>query len=112
MEINEEAIRMLLMKHYSIHEVDTLMALLSVDVYEGLKSSLIDDYLRHIRLHSEEDTDETYRKHLDDIVGKLPESPFDTNWLECEGDYWLYFDAMVGDTISLWEFDKILESMS
>ena len=112
MEIYEEAIRMILMKHYSIHEVDTLIALLNVDVYEGLKSVLIDDYLRHIRLHSEEDTDETYRKHLDDIVGKLPESPFDTNWLECEGDYWLYFDAMVGDTISLWALDKILKSMS
>lgn len=112
MEIYEEAIRMILMKHYSIHEVDTLIALLNVDVYEGLKSALIEDYLRHIRLHSEEDTDETYRKHLDDIVGKLPESPFDTNWLECEGDYWLYFDAMVGSTISLWEFDKILKSMS
>lgn len=112
MEIYEEAIRMILMKHYSIHEVDTLIGLLNVDVYEGLKSVLIDDYLRHIRLHSEEDTDETYRKHLDDIVRKLPESPFDTNWLECEGDYWLYFDAMVGSTISLWEFDKILKSMS
>ena len=61
MEIYEEAIRMILMKHYSIHEVDTLIALLNVDVYEGLKSVLIDDYLRHIRLHSEEDTDETYR---------------------------------------------------
>ena len=78
MEICEETIRMILMKHYSIHEVDTLIALLDVDIYEGLRGVLIDDYLRHIRLHSEEDTDETYRKHLDDIVGKLPESPLGT----------------------------------
>ena len=112
MEICEETIRMILMKHYSIHEVDTLISLLDVDIYEGLRAVLIDDYLRHIRLHSEEDTDETYRKRLDDIVGKLPESPLGTNWLECEGDYWLYFDTMVGSTMSLWEFDKILKSIS
>ena len=112
MEICEEAIRMILMKHYSIHEVDTLIALLDVDVYEGLRSVLIDDYLRHIRLHSEEDTDETYRKHLDDIVGKLPESPLGTEWLEYESDYWRYFDTIVGDTMSLCEFNKILKSIS
>lgn len=112
MEICEEAIRMILMKHYSIHEVDTLIALLDVDVYEGLRSVLIDDYLRHIKLHSEEDTDETYRKHLIDMVEKLPESPLGTEWLEYESDYWRYFDTIVGDTMPLWEFNKILKSMS
>lgn len=113
MEVNAKALETILMFHYSMPEVDTLMALLEVEMPDGepVREALIEDYVRFVRSHQLEDTDEVYRARLKAIVKRLPKSPLGTKWLEYESDYWQYFNTLVGNAVCIDEFIELLCSI-
>ena len=113
MEVNREALETILMFHYSMPEVDTLMALLEVEMPNGepVREALIEDYVRFVRSHQLEDTDEAYRARLKAIVKMLPKSPLGMEHLEYESDYWQYFNTLVGNAVCINEFMVLLHSI-